>query len=41
MKAMLNETYGCRCCIMEFPFLDCEVFSKLWGLLFMECRVCL
>jgi hypothetical protein len=25
MKALLNETYGCRFYIMEFPFLDCNV----------------
>jgi hypothetical protein len=34
MKALLNETYGGRSYIMEFPFFDLKVFSKLWGLFF-------
>jgi hypothetical protein len=29
MKALLNETYGSRSYIMEFPFLALMVFSKL------------
>lgn len=28
IKAMLNETYGCRCYIMELPFFEVEVFCK-------------
>lgn len=34
MKALLNETYGCRFCIMELPFFEVGVFCRPGGVCF-------